>query len=103
EQEPLASGLVGLLRCGLQFPGWHSRKEKRHRLRSAKAQRQRRVGASVSEVDHHDVWQRARITVACVAREHRETERLLDEAERWLRGQEWEVALTDRFVLDPED
>ena len=39
------------------------------------------------------MWQRARITAACVAREHREVERLLDEAERWLRGQEWEVAL----------
>ena len=61
-------------------------------MRSAKAQLQNRVGASVAEVDHHDVWQRARITVACVAREHREVERLLDEAERWLRGQEWEVA-----------
>ena len=48
----------------------HSLKEKRHHLRSAKAQLQNRVGASVAEVDHHDVWQRARITVACVAREH---------------------------------
>ena len=44
-----------------------------------------RVGASVAEVDHHEVWQRARITAACVAREHREAERLLDEAERWLK------------------
>jgi len=49
------------------------------------------------------VWQRARITVACVAREHRELERLLDEAERWLRGQEWEVTLVERFVVDPDD
>jgi hypothetical protein len=43
------------------------------------------------------------LTVACVAREHRELERLLDEAERWLRGQEWEVTLVDRFVVDPDD
>ena len=99
----MASGFVGVLTCELHFPDAHSLKEKRHHLRSAKAQLQRRVGGSVAEVDHHDVWQRARITVACTAREHKEAERLLDEAERWLRGQECEVALADRFVVDPED
>jgi uncharacterized protein YlxP (DUF503 family) len=99
----MASGWVGILTCELHFPEAHSLKEKRMLLRSAKAQLERRVGASVAEVDHHDVWQRARITAACVTREHHEAERLLDEAERWLRGQEWEVALLDRFLVDPED
>jgi len=99
----VSAGFVGVLTCELQFPGSHSLKEKRQHLRSAKAQLQRRVGASVAEVDHHDVWQRARITLACVAREHREAERLLDEAERWLRGQEWELALAERFIVDPDD
>ena len=99
----MASGFVGILTCELHFPDAHSLKDKRHHLRSAKAQLQRRVGASVAEVDHHDVWQRARITVACAAREHKEVERLLDEAERWLRGQAWEVALSDRFIVDPDD
>ena len=99
----MASGFVGILTCELHFPDAHSLKDKRHHLRSAKAQLQRRVGASVAEVDHHDVWQRARITVACAAREHKEAERLLDEAERWLRGQAWEVALSDRFIVDPDD
>ena len=99
----MASGFVGVLTCELHFPGAHSLKEKRHYLRSAKAQLQRRCGASVAEVDHHDVWQRARITVACVARESSEAERLLDEAEGWLRGQEWEVALAERLLVDPDD
>ena len=99
----MASGWVGILTCELHFREAHSLKEKRHFLRSAKAQLARRFGAAVAEVDHHDVWQRARITVACVAREHREIERLLDEAERWLRGQEWEVALAERFIVDPDD
>src|SRR5581483_7285648 len=103
ESALMASGWVGVLTCELHFPEAHSLKEKRHYLRSAKAQLQNRVGASVAEVDHHDVWQRARITVACVAREHREAERLLDEAERWLRGQEWEVALAERFIVDPDE
>ena len=101
--ERVPSGWVGILTCELHFPGAHSLKDKRHHLRSAKAQLQNRVGAAVAEVDHHDVWQRARITAACVAREHREVERLLDEAERWLRGQEWEVVLAERLVVDPEE
>ena len=101
--QAMPSGYVGVLTFELHFPEAHSLKEKRHFVRSAKAQLHNRVGASVSEVDHHEVWQRARLTVACVAREHREIERLLDEAERWLRGQEWEVALVDRFLVDPEE
>jgi uncharacterized protein YlxP (DUF503 family) len=97
------SGWVGILTCELHFPEAHSLKAKRHHLRSAKAQLQNRFGASVAEVDHHDAWQRARVTAACVAREHREVQRLLDEAERWLRGQEWEVVFADRLVVDPEE
>ncbi len=99
----MASGFVGVLTCELHFPDAHSLKEKRHFVRSAKAHLQNRIGASVAEVDHHEVWQRARLTVACVAREHRELERLIDEAERWLRGQEWEVALVERLIVDPDD
>jgi uncharacterized protein len=99
----MAMGYVGILTCELHFPAAHSLKEKRHFLRSAKANLQNRVGASIAEVDHHDLWQLARITVACVAREHREVERLLDEAERWLRGQEWELGSAERLVVDPED
>jgi len=99
----MSRGFVGILTFELHFPEAHSLKEKRMQLRSAKAQLQNRVGASVAEVDHHDVWQRARLTVACVAREAREAERLLDEAERWLIGQDWELALVERLLVDPED
>ena len=99
----MGAGYVGILTVELHFPEAHSLKEKRHFVRSAKAQLQNRVGASVSEVDHHDVWQRARLTVACVAREHREVTRLLDEAERWLRSRAWEVARAERLVVDPDD
>ena len=64
-----------------------------------KAQLQRRFGASVAEVDHHDVWQRARLTMACVAREHRELQELLDDAERYLDGQAFELAQVEREVV----
>ena len=64
-----------------------------------KAQLQRRFGASVAEVDHHDVWQRARLTLACVAREHRELQGLLDGAERYLAGQAFELGSVEREVM----
>ena len=35
-------------------------------LRSVKQQLANRIGCSIAEVDHHDVWQRARLTLACV-------------------------------------
>ena len=79
-----AHGWVGILSAELHFPEAHSLKEKRSYLRSAKAQLANRFGASVAEVDHHDVWQRARLTLAFVAREHREAEQLLADAERYL-------------------
>ena len=73
-QLPRASGWVGILTCELHFPEAHSLKEKRHYVRSAKAQLQNRVGASVAEVDHHESGSGA-LTVAFVTREHREAER----------------------------
>ena len=95
----MASGYVGILSVELRFPENHSLKGKRKELLSVKAQLQRRFGASVAEVDHHDVWQRAGLTVACVAREYREADRLLDEAERYLLAQAFELARAERDVV----
>jgi uncharacterized protein YlxP (DUF503 family) len=99
----VAAGYVGILSIELHFPEAGSLKGKRKYVKSAKAQLQNRFGASVAEVDHHELWQRARLTVACVARGHRDLDELLDDAERWLRGQDWEVARVERLVVDPDD
>jgi uncharacterized protein YlxP (DUF503 family) len=98
----MAGGYVGILSVELRFPTNHSLKGKRKELLSAKAQLQRRFGASVAEVDHHDVWQRAGLTLACVAREYRDAERLLDEAQRYLDGQAFELVCADREVVTLE-
>jgi uncharacterized protein YlxP (DUF503 family) len=95
----MGSGYVGILTVELHFPESGSLKGKRKYVKSAKAQLQNRFGASVSEVDHHDLWQRASLTVACVAREYREAARLLDEAERYLHGQEFELVRAERQVV----
>jgi uncharacterized protein YlxP (DUF503 family) len=95
----MGSGYVGILSVELHFPENHSLKGKRKDLLSVKAQLQRRFGASVAEVDHHDVWQRARLTMACVARGHSELVGLLDSAERYLNGQTFELGLVEREVI----
>jgi uncharacterized protein YlxP (DUF503 family) len=98
-----SAGYVGILSAELHFPENRSLKGKRKELLSAKAQLQRRFGASVAEVDHHELWQRARLTVACVARGHREVEELLDGATRYLAGQAFELGQVDREVVTLDD
>jgi uncharacterized protein YlxP (DUF503 family) len=99
----VGAGYVGILSVELHFPEAGSLKGKRKHVKSAKAQLQNRFGASVAEVDHHDLWQRSRLTVACVARDHGEVEKLLEEAVRYLNGQEYELVLAEREVIAPDD
>src|SRR5204862_5924697 len=87
----VGAGFVGILTFELHFPEAGSLKGKRKFVKSAKAQLQNRFGAAVAEVDHHELWQRSRLTISCVAREHREVVRLLDDAVRYLHGQEYEL------------
>jgi uncharacterized protein YlxP (DUF503 family) len=95
----LGAGYVGILSAELHFPENGSLKGKRKELLSVKAQLQRRFGASVAEVDHHELWQRSRVTLSCVARGHRELAELLDGAERYLSGQEFELVRAERDVV----
>jgi uncharacterized protein len=99
----MSRGYVGILSVELHFPEAASLKGKRKFVKSAKAQLQNRFGATVAEVDHHELWQRTRLTVACVAREHGEVETLLEEAVRYLNGQEYELVSVEREVVVPGD
>ena len=97
----MASGYVGILAVELHFPEAASLKGKRKHVSSAKAQLRERFGAAVAEVDHHDLWQRAALTVSSVTREHRELEDMLDAVERYLGSREWELVRAEREVVVP--
>ena len=99
----MPSGFVAILTVELHFPEAGSLKAKRHHLRSAKDNLRNRFGASVAEVDHHDLWQRATLTVACAARGAREAEELADGAERWLASGDWTLLRSDRILVSPDD
>jgi hypothetical protein len=86
----------------LHFPEAGSLKGKRKFVQSAKANLANRFGAAVAEVDHHELWQRSRLTCAVVAREAREADKLLDEAERWLNGQDFVVVSARRDLVTLE-
>ena len=59
---------VASVRAELFLPFSHTLKEKRALLNRIK-DRMRNSGASVAEVDHHDLWQRAALGVAVVSGE----------------------------------
>ncbi len=96
-------GYVGILSVELHFPEAGSLKGKRKHVKSAKAQLQNRFGAAVAEVDHHEVWQRTRLTVAVVTRNAGEAERLLADAERYLASREWELGPVERELVTLDD
>jgi uncharacterized protein YlxP (DUF503 family) len=73
---------VCLLEIHLHFPDSGSLKGKRKEITSLKAQLQRRYGAAVAETDHHDLWQRATLTAAVVARQAGGAEAAADALER---------------------
>jgi uncharacterized protein YlxP (DUF503 family) len=97
----VATGYVGILTVELHFPENGSLKGKRKYVKSAKAHLHERFGASVAEVDHHELWQRSTLSVACVAREHGELQGLLDATVRYLGSQEFELLRADREVIVP--
>jgi uncharacterized protein YlxP (DUF503 family) len=99
----MTSGYVGILSVELHFPEAGSLKGKRKYVKAAKAQLQNRFGASVAEVDHHELWQRTRLTAACTGRSVGDVDGLLDAAERYLRGQDWELVSVERDIVTLDD
>ena len=99
----MAVGFVAVLVIDLHFPEAGSLKSKRQELSSVKAQLQRRLGAAVSETDHHDLWQRATLTAALTARTLGSLTAAVDNVERWLQARFPDGVRVERLVASVED
>ncbi len=73
---------VGVVRIELHLPAADSLKAKRSIVRSLKERIRQHVQASVAEVDHQDLWQRAALGVAVVSGERRQVGELLQAVRR---------------------
>ena len=78
----MADTFVALLRVHLFLPDSHSLKAKRAQLNRVKAHLRERVGASVSEVEGQDTWQRATLAVALTAGSESGAQSRVDDATR---------------------
>jgi uncharacterized protein len=58
--------VIGLLTLDLHIPDAHSLKDKRHALRGLETRLRERFNVAVAEVEHQDLWQRARLAVVSV-------------------------------------
>jgi hypothetical protein len=74
---------VGILQLELEIPGSMSLKEKRGIVKSLKERIRQRFNVSASEVDLHDVWNRALLGIACVSIDARIARETLDNVLRF--------------------
>lgn len=84
----MGAGYVGILTVDLHLPEGASLKSKRREVHRVKAGLVKRFSCAVAEVDHHELWQRARLSLAVVCREAGEAERQIEAASRWLNTDE---------------
>ena len=94
---------VCLVEIHLHFPDNGSLKGKRKEVVALKAQLQRRFGASVSETDHHDLWQRATLTAALVGAEAGVVEEAGVKLGRYVESQFPDGVRVERAILSSEE
>ena len=78
--------IIGLCTLEFHLPACRNLKEKRRFLSSFRGRVSRRFNVAVSEIDHHDLWQRSSIGVVTIGVERTPLDRVLQkvlrEAER---------------------
>jgi uncharacterized protein YlxP (DUF503 family) len=97
------SGFVAVLVIDLHFPEAGSLKSKRKELSSIKAQLHGRLGVAVSETDHQDLWQRARLTAALTGGSLATLSAATDNVERWLEARCPDGVRVERLIASVED
>lgn len=82
----MAAARVALGTVELHLPDVESLKEKRHVLKGLKEKVRHRFEVAVAEVDHHDMWQRATLAVACVSHDSRHANEVVSKALDYIEG-----------------
>jgi len=70
--------IVGVIRVELYIPFARSLKEKRKEVRSIKERLRRSFNLSISEVDNHDLWQRATLGISVTGRDYAHLQEVVD-------------------------
>lgn len=78
--------VVGIVTWQLHLSGCQSLKDKRKIVKSLKDRLHNRFNVSVSETNHHELWQRAELACCAVARDRRQAESVLSAAENLVAG-----------------
>jgi uncharacterized protein YlxP (DUF503 family) len=94
---------VCFIEIGLHFPENGSLKGKRKELQSLKVGLQKRFGAAVAETDHHDLWQRATVSVALVGRSQGGVDDSASALERFVHSRYPQGARVERRILSAEE
>lgn len=100
----MGAGYVGTVSVDLHLPVGGSLKDKRRELRRVKQGVARRFACAVAEVDHHDLWQRARLTMAVVGRDASDVGAQVEAISRWMNGDEvFQVVGETREIIAVSD
>lgn len=98
-----ADAYVALLLVHLHFPDAGSLKAKRKDVASVKAQLHNRMGVTVAEVGHQDLWQRATLAAALTGGSLTLLESSADRVERFLLDRFPETCHIDRTIASFAD
>ena len=98
----MSRAFVAVLLIELHFPEVASLKGKRSELAPVKAHLAK-LGATVAEVDHQDLWQRATLAAALVAGSPGRLDEQVDAIEGWLGARFEHGARVERTLTSFED
>jgi len=86
---------LGVLTLQIHIPGCSSLKEKRRRLKPLLTRLHREFNLSVTELEHHDVWQSSTIGCALICRGNKHTQRTLQKVINWVESNWPDVLIVD--------
>ena len=87
----------------LHFPTNGSLKGKRKELQAVRSALTRRFGASVAEVDHHDLWQRSTLAAGLVSGSLPELDRAVSRLEGYLQARFPDGVTVERRLVSFSD